>query len=77
MHDAIGQFCSALWEPVYGGSILHSWVWQGGRDWTTRCGKKAPMGNAKFNSKKCTKCLKVELQIKSPEEKIIKNVEIR
>ena len=54
--------CSALWEPVYGGSILHSWEWQGGRVWTTRCGKSGPMGSAKFNAKKCAKCLKAEAQ---------------
>ena len=50
-----------LWEPVYSGSILHSWVWHGRRVWVTRCGKCAPMGKAKFNAKKCSKCEKAEL----------------
>jgi len=49
-----------LWERVYGGKcLLHAWKKM--KDgWITLCGIKSPMNNKiTYNSKRCSKCLRV------------------
>lgn len=55
---------SDLWEPVYGGHVLHLWIRRGTRHglrvWATECGQRKTMGSSnRLKPKKCPKCLKL------------------